>query len=926
MPHLAFIYHVLSTQQFELEETSADKADSIRDYESKLTDATRSLDEMKRALDQATSKQVESETIADELKRENERLAEKLEGENSVGENQDYAALLKKVQDLEVMNAKLQKEAEDPSTNEAFQRELSGAKQVSAKEISNLRSMLRARDDAIQSLQQRLEKSTEEMTDLEAEVDTLRQQSKLTEEKGKGELGNLWKLNDEMAKIIEKQSQKVEDLNEKLDKKDEAMKEALQKKDELIGGMQEIIVKLENKEMEVVGKKERLLQVQKNAEGALKEENAKLRRQLATFEQEAESTHHERISALEYDRDKMTEKVDELNKSLSETLEELDILHTDLNSKKKRIGILEKEAEDTITRLNEAHATVEENSGIIARLRTEIENVTMERVRLQSNHADEITTFKSNLDIMRQQLNSETSKVKTLTIEMEQLHNAKIKLLNELDESNNKLQSVDDAIEVELEECKRQLQENRCENAKLHEENKELQQQLQENRDENAKLHKENKELQQQLQGYRDEHANLHEKNKELQQQLQEDRGENANLREKNCLLQDQLKESRDENTELKEKNNDLRQQLQENEDQNAKLQGENEDLQQQLSNNESEEVLVAQKALMESVEEKTKALRDSEDQIKRLGLTLADYEEQIVAAESKLNGAIQERELIIRDLKKEVFAKEEYAVKLKTDLEALQSTVEKNNSSPLKSKRSFGMAIDPECDDDPDLELSKLKRHVSILEEEKSMVEREYRSKLEDRDNSISSLVATSSKQESSIAALKKEVTRLQLQLDTKTSSESGLSSLKAISEAQKREVESLKGKLRTMSAELSRANKKAAAMSQELERRNEQLCTTQTTQDIADLAGRLAVSDQTQRMIKKENDEKLKERDAAISNLLQTIQANEKTIKNLTTELDSCKKVVKETLEDNERLQHESEIFGKTSFHGVCGFSMHF
>ena len=191
MPHLAFIYHVLSTQQFELEETSADKADSIRDYESKLTDATRSLDEMKRALDQATSKQVESETIADELKRENERLAEKLEGENSVGENQDYAALLKKVQDLEVMNAKLQKEAEDPSTNEAFQRELSGAKQVSAKEISNLRSMLRARDDAIQSLQQRLEKSTEEMTDLEDGVDTLRQQSKLTEEKGKREMGNL---------------------------------------------------------------------------------------------------------------------------------------------------------------------------------------------------------------------------------------------------------------------------------------------------------------------------------------------------------------------------------------------------------------------------------------------------------------------------------------------------------------------------------------------------------------------------------------------------------------------------------------------------------------------------------------------------------------------------------------------------------------
>lgn len=639
-----------------------------------------------------------------------------------------------------------------------------------------------------------------------------------------------------MAKIIEKQSHKVEDLNEKLDMKDEAMTEALQKKDELIGGMQEIIVKLESKD----------------AEGALKEENAKLRRQLATFEQEAESTHHERISALEYDRDKMTEKVDDLNKSLSETLEEVDSLQTDLDSKKKRIVTLEKEAEDANRRLNEAHVTAKSNSDVITRLRTDIENVTMERARLQSNHADEIATMKSNLDKVNQQFKSETSKVKTLTLEMEDLHNAKMKLLSELDESNNKLQSVDDAIEVELEECRRQLQESR---------------------------------------------------------------GENSKLQEKNNDLQEHLQETLVENAKLQEKNNDLRQQLQENEDQNAKLQGENEDLQQQLSNNESEEVLKAQKELLDTVEKKTKALRDSQDQIKKLNLTLADYEEQVVAGEAKLNGAIQERELIIGDLKKEVCAKEEYATKLKIDLEALQSTVEKNNNSPLKTNRSFGMAIDPECDDDSDLELSKLKRHVSILEQEKSMVEREYRSKLEDRDNSISSLVTTSSKQESSITALKKEVSCLQLQLETEASSESGFSSLKATSEDQRREMESLKGKLRTMSAELSRANKKVAAMSQELEHANEQLCTAKTTQDIADLAGRLAVSDQTQRMIKKENEEKLKERDAAISNLLQTIQANEKTIKNLTAELDNCKKNVKESLEENQRLQHESEIFGKTS-----------
>jgi chromosome segregation ATPase len=785
---------------------------------------------LKGALEEATNNQVASETRADDLQRENERLAKELEESKQCSGgaiSEDYAALLKKIKELEAMNAKLQKDAQEPSNNNAFQRQLSDmseklsasnlevthAKQLSQKEISNLRSMLRARDDAIQSLQQRLERSTEEMTTLEAEVDTLRQQHKLREEQGQGELGNLWRLNDEMAKIIEKQSKKVEDLNEQLKQND-------QKSKDVIRDMQE---KLEGKELEVVEQSEKLLQLKKDMELAnqkaslsiqLREENDKLRDQLAVAQEastsaaDAESTHHGRISALECDLAKMSEKVDELHESLTEALEEVDSLQADVKLKEVRIADLEKDLEDANGRVERAQIASDDNSGNFSRLRTEIENLTRDRVRLESDHAREITQMKTDLVEVNKQLTEETKKAQSMTLELDQLQKTKVELLHELEEANNELNMVDDAIDEELEECKQKVRQYQ---------------------------------------------------------------------------------------------------------DVNSKLQAENDDLRQQLSSAGSDELREAQQALIALDEEKTEALRDSEERIKKLSMTLSDYEEQVVAGEAKLNRAIREREFIISDLQKEVEAKIEYASQLKRELEALQLTVERNKSSHSKSKRSFGMAIDPDCDDDSDVEVSKLKLRVSALNSEKSMVESEFRAKIEDRDKTISSLVVTSSKQESTIAGLKKEVARLQVQLESEASSESLLTSQRTTRDAQKKEVESLKGKLRDMSAELSRANKKLSMVSQELECAKDQLSTTQSTQDVADLAGRLAVSDQAQRMIKKDNEEKLRERDAAISNLLQTVQTNEKTIKSLKSELENCKRNLDETLEENKRLQHESEIFGE-------------
>jgi hypothetical protein len=45
---------------------------------------------------------------------------------------------------------------------------------LNAREVSNLRNMLRARDDAIQSLQGRVERGERDMTELERVLDVLR--------------------------------------------------------------------------------------------------------------------------------------------------------------------------------------------------------------------------------------------------------------------------------------------------------------------------------------------------------------------------------------------------------------------------------------------------------------------------------------------------------------------------------------------------------------------------------------------------------------------------------------------------------------------------------------------------------------------------------------------------------------------------------
>jgi len=308
-----------------------------------------------------------------------------------------------------------------------------------------------------------------------------------------------------------------------------------------------------------------------------------------------------------------------------------------------------------------------------------------------------------------------------------------------------------------------------------------------------------------------------------------------------------------------------------------------------------AEELKEAQSALISLEESRPSNLQQMVESISQ---ELATCKEQVATSESTLNIAMQKKEMEISDLKSELSSRSLYANELKNEVELLQRHVEHG-----PSKRNYGMAIDPEWYE-PDT-ISQLKTQVSSLTKEKTMIERELRAKLEARDTTIGSLVLSATKQEANIAAMKAEVGHLKTLVETKSLELNGVDST-----MNNEEAHLLKKRNNDMTMELKQANRNLALVTQELECAKSQLETMKEMPDVQDLAGRLAVSEQA---LKVGSNVQVKERDAAIANLLQSLQANQEVISNLRMDIDSFKEKLRDSKEENKRLQHESEIFAE-------------
>ena len=158
----------------------------------------------------------------------------------------------------------------------------------------------------------------------------------------------------------------------------------------------------------------------------------------------------------------------------------------------------------------------------------------------------------------------------------------------------------------------------------------------------------------------------------------------------------------------------------------------------------------------------------------------------------------------------------------------------------------------------------------------------------------------------------MRTELNRVRRIVNSQASSEHDVSQqLKTLESERKKEVDALKERTNELTIELKQTKRKLELVNDELECAKSQLEAADTMPDVQDLAGRLVVSENTCKMLKNENSDQLKERDAAITNLLLSVQANEGVISNLRQDIESFKMKLNLSNEENRRLQHESEIF---------------
>jgi len=755
---IADLKNQLYQLQFEVEETTSDKADEASQWQAKLTEAQRELSDTKRAMEVATMAQNAKDIECSALQSDNDDLRRQMQSRGGLDEQVE--ALQKLLSTTKSANAQL--------TTQIAKEKASSvrSKQAAEQELATLRSTVKSRDESIQSLQSRLSKDQQSMTDVEKEMDRLRAENKCLVDKN-GDVGNLWRINEEAKCKLDEKSDEIEELQSRL-----------------------------------------------STQLNLADQRAREIDSLKTMMRESED---------ETSRAEMLEgELKQMSDVMSQLKEEIDGLQSDLVLKNGRIASLERDIEDASSLLEGkdegAPATSPSggSSGNFARLRQEIERVTRERVQAENEHARQLAAVEKSKDndiakladelaTVRKQLEEKTESCSTLANSLEEVEKSRLETMKDLEKTRVIMDQLDAEEDVEMEA--------------------------------------------------------MHEQVREL---------ENLNAR-------------------LEAERNELRIKMEEREEKAAS------------------ELLEAQQALIAVEKERIALTGDHRDEkIKSLSDQLAVSQEQVMANESKLNKALRENETVISDLRNEVSSTKKYNEELQDELDSLQLAFERG-----PTKRNYGMSIDPEWHE-PDT-ISKLKVQVSTLSREKNAIEHELRAKIDSRDSTIAMLVLSSSKHEMTIGSLTAETTRLQGHVDSQSSENEELQQMKQLESKRRLEAESLSAKVRKLTSELHQTKKKLTKANEELECAKEQIDTASTMPELQDLAGRLAVAEQSQKMLMTENTNKLKERDAAIANLLQSVQANDSIISNLRIENERFRTQFNEAVDENRRLQQESEMFAQ-------------
>ena len=461
-----------------MEETTCDKADQDDKYRAELAEARRETSDARRALDLLEKSRADASARSSALERENEELREKLErarvdDEEYIGRVRldggsfEAGDLRQRLSELECVNTKLAAQVSEERSNAAT------SAQLNAREVANLRNMLRARDDAIQSLQGRVERGEKDMTELERDLDEMRG------ERGRGGpaddggeakrretlIADLTRETDELKDLVDKQNQALKDMTAKWDKQKEEYHEQCK------------LAERRGEEIEQL--KSSLL-----AEGSKRKDMS-----------ERHDAGLTRVVDLEMELQLANEKVEELMSSLTEAAEEIDELHAEVAFKGGRITSLEKEIQDASSLL-EARATAEGESASpqspstqppeggrgesssFGRLREEIRRVTAERARLESDHARQLSLLAAakdgdvaglerELGEVRARFTAETENANAVKASLKGLEASNANLSAELAKTREVMDQLDAEEDFELEETRCKVKELQLENVEL---------------------------------------------------------------------------------------------------------------------------------------------------------------------------------------------------------------------------------------------------------------------------------------------------------------------------------------------------------------------------------------------------------------------------------------------------------------------------
>ena len=415
-------------QQFEVEDTTSDKAELENQWQSKLADSLRELSGAKRSLEEALQSKSDAEAKAAAVEQENNKLKTELQ---QTQRDQSTVELQQQLTELQSANAILTAQISEERSNS------SDTIKCTSKEVSNLRATLRARDDTIQNLQTRLEKFHHDTTALEDELDGFREEKQLM---GEGKVKERADLINNLTKNTDKLKQELKDMTAKWEKqKDEyeAQVSMVERKGEEIKLLKS---SLQERELEI--------------------EQGKLS--------------NSRVTALEVELQKMDERVDELTTALNDAVEEIDNLQADVIFKEGRIASLEQEIKDASSlleaRTDEGHAAEPSSSpdrresGNFTRLRQEIEKITRDRAQLESDHAHQLNLLETSkngdmskleeeLDKVRVQLKAETEKVNSLKTSLEEMEKSYASVSNELAKTREIMDQLDAEEDRELVEA-----------------------------------------------------------------------------------------------------------------------------------------------------------------------------------------------------------------------------------------------------------------------------------------------------------------------------------------------------------------------------------------------------------------------------------------------------------------------------------------